>query len=493
MEQLQKFLTKNPQLMNYIGGEFQGPRNRQFLDNYNPSRGLVYGQVARSTTEDANLAIQAAHQAFPGWRSLKLEERGLILNRWAQLVAKHSEALSILESMDNGKPLRLAQSLDIPRCSKNLEYFANAFPQWTEEVYPAGNQGMNYTHRSPLGVVVTISPWNLPLYLLTWKIAPALMAGNTVVAKPSEVTPATATYFASLAREAGVPPGVFNLVHGMGQEVGSALVSHPLVKAVSFTGSTATGRQIAQSVAGSFKKYSLEMGGKNAILVFASSDLDKTAEACVRAAFQNQGQICLCGSRILMEESIANEFTNLLIQKTKKLKVGDPMDLGTDQGALVSKPHYEKVLQAIELAKKEGGHILTGGVAKHFDGALKDGYFIEPTIVDNLPASCATNQEEVFGPFTSLLRFRTQEEAVHLANGTAYGLAASVFTNDFKQAHRVAQDLEAGTVWVNAWMVRDLRTPFGGWKNSGVGREGGREALRFYTELKNIYLQISEN
>ncbi|HWE25704.1 MAG TPA: aldehyde dehydrogenase, partial [Myxococcales bacterium] len=412
------------------------------------------------------------------------------LRTLARLVERDKDRLARAEAVDTGKPVTLAASVDIPRAAQNFDFFADAITQWQSEAHPTDEVALNYTLRQPLGVVACISPWNLPLYLLTWKVAPALAAGNCVVAKPSEVTPMTAHLLGELCSEAGMPPGVLNIVQGLGPRAGSALVAHPEIRAVSFTGSTRVGREIAAQTAHRFVKASLEMGGKNPNLVFADADLDEAVTQSARAAFQNQGQICLCGSRVLVERPVYDEVKQRLVAKARSLRIGDPLDPATEQGALVSRQHFEKVIGCIDLARQEGGRILCGGRAARVDGRCRSGWFVEPTVIEGLGPGCKTNQEEIFGPVATLQPFDGADEAVRLANATRYGLSASLWSRDLSRAHRVAAQLHAGIVWVNCWMLRDLRTPFGGVKESGVGREGGAEALRFFTEAKNVCVKL---
>ena len=478
-------------LENYIGGELVEPIQGKYIDNVEPSTGKIYSQTPDSTAEDLERAVEAATKAQPAWAGLSLEERATILTKVANTIDDHSNELAKAEAVDNGKPFSLAKSVDIYRSSANIRFFAQAITQFSSESHAMGNDAINYTLRDPIGVVGCISPWNLPLYLFTWKIAPALAAGNTVIAKPSEITPMTAYLFSKICIEAGLPAGVLNILHGTGPSIGDPLTTHPKIKAVSFTGGTATGAHISKVTAGMFKKLSLELGGKNPTLVFADCDFEDTVDNVVRAAFANQGQICLCGSRIYIERPIYDKFKQAFIDKVKALKIGDPLDNSTQHGALVSKPHMDKVLSYIELARQEGGRVLTGGKQTTVNGRCQNGYFVEPTVIEGLDNDCRTNQEEIFGPVCTIMPFDTDEEAVSLANGTQYGLASSVWTSDLKRAHQVAKDIEAGIVWINCWLLRDLRTPFGGVKSSGVGREGGLEALRFFTEPKNVCIKYS--
>lgn len=467
------------------------PASGQYFDNYNPAKGEVYSLVADSDERDVAAAVTAAEKAFPSWSKRPVLERANLLRALASKIADNLEELALAESIDNGKPLSLCRTLDIPRCSLNFNFFADAITQFHGETFPTDQRAINYTTYSPLGVVGTISPWNLPLYSFTWKIAPALVAGNTVVAKPSEVTPMTAYLFGRLVKESGIPDGVLNIVQGTGPKVGVAIVKHPKIKAVSFTGSTLTGRSIASLAAPSFKKVSLEMGGKNANIIFADADFDKAVAMTVRSSFLNQGQICLCGSRIFVEKSIFSKFRDALVAQTKLLKIGNPIDEATDQGALVSKPHMEKVLSYLDLAKQEGGKFLCGGQRAEIKGNNANGYFVEPTLIEGLGAECRTNQEEIFGPVATLIPFDSEEEVISMANSTNYGLSASLWTSDSARSHRVSNELHAGVVWVNTWMLRDLRTPFGGVKESGVGREGGKDALAFFSEVKTICVALS--
>ena len=477
------------QLENYIGGEFVKPSNNSYLDNINPAIGEVYGQIPNSNSDDVENAVTAAKKAFPEWSASSTETRFRILNRIADLIDENHDALALAETNDNGKPLWLSKEVDIPRASSNFRFFATAIMNFSSESHAMENNAFNITLRQPVGVVGCISPWNLPLYLFTWKIAPALAAGNCVIAKPSEVTPVTAYLLAKISREAGLPDGVLNILHGDGPNCGEAIVKHPSIKAISFTGSTRAGAQIASIAAPMFKKLSLELGGKNPSIIFADCDWKKMLFNTIRSSFGNQGQICLCSSRILIESSVYEKFKAEFIPWAQKLNNGDPLLATSKQGAIVSKAHSEKVLGCIELAKQEGGKILSGGNAVKVPGRCENGYFIEPTIIEGLGPNCRTNQEEIFGPVVTLQPFDTIEEALQLANATDYGLACTIWTQDIFKANHIAAKVESGIVWINCWLHRDLRTPFGGIKNSGVGREGGWEALKFFTEAKNICTQ----
>jgi aminomuconate-semialdehyde/2-hydroxymuconate-6-semialdehyde dehydrogenase len=401
-----------------------------------------------------------------------------------------ADLLARAESRDSGKPVSLAAAVDIPRASANMRFFSTALMQFASESHAMADKAINYTLRQPVGVCGCISPWNLPLYLFTWKIAPALAAGNTVVAKPSEITPMTAYLFSQICAEAGMPPGVLNIVHGLGAKAGAAIVAHPRVKAISFTGGTKTGAEIARVAAPMFKKLSLELGGKNPNIIFADCDFDKMLDTTLKSSFSNQGQICLCGSRIYVEDSLYGKFRDAFVERTGNLVVGDPDDPSTDLGAVSSEAHMQKILSYIALAQEEGGTVLTGGHRVVPDGPNAKGWFVAPTVIEGLGPQCRTNQEEIFGPLVTISPFATEDEAVDLANSTVYGLSSTLWTSDLSRAHRIAQRLDAGIVWVNCWLLRDLRTPFGGVKSSGVGREGGFEAMRFFTEPKNVCIKF---
>ena len=477
-------------ISNYINGTLQAAISGEQLEVYNPSKGKVYALAPDSDARDIELAVQAATEAFPLWSSLSIEERYRYLLAISNKIETQLSHLALAESIDNGKPLWLAKEVDIPRASSNFRFFANAITQFASEAHETDSQTINYTLREPIGVVGCISPWNLPLYLFTWKIAPALAAGNTVIAKPSEVTPMTAYLLAKICIEVALPKGVLNIVHGLGQKVGAAISAHPKIKAISFTGSTRVGAEIAKVAAPMFKKLSLELGGKNPNIIFADCNYKKMLDTTIRSSFANQGQICLCGSRIFIERSLYPKFKKDFVEQAKAMRVGLPLEADTKLGAVVSKIHYEKILSYINLAKQEGGNILCGGKAVHFEGEYKNGWFIQPTIIEGLSFDCKVNQEEIFGPVVSIMPFDSEEEVLTFANSTAYGLSATLWTENLSRTHRMAKKLEAGIIWVNTWLLRDLRTPFGGKKNSGVGREGGFEALRFFTEPKNVCISF---
>ncbi len=478
-------------LKNYINGALVEPVSKKYLDNYNPSTGKVYSYIPDSDQQDVELAYNAAKSAFGAWSNLSKNKRSDYLIKIAVLIEKHLDRLAMAESIDNGKPLKLAKTVDIPRAAANFHFYGTGILHYASHTHAMEETAINYTLRQPVGVAGCISPWNLPLYLFSWKIAPALAAGCTVVAKPSEVTPMTAYLLSEICIEAGLPAGVLNIVHGLGGKVGNAIVSHKDIPLISFTGGTVTGKQIASIAAPMFKKLSLELGGKNPNIIFADCDYEKMLATTIHSSFSNQGQICLCGSRIFVERSLYNKFKNDFVEKTKQLVVGNPLEEATKVGAIVSKGHQEKILSYIELAKQEGGSILCGGKALKMDGDLKDGYYISPTVIEGLPYHCRTNQEEIFGPVVTITPFDTEEEALMMANSTIYGLASVVWTENLTRAHRIANNIHAGIVWINCWLLRDLRTPFGGVKASGVGREGGFEAFDFFTEPKNVCIKLT--
>jgi len=477
-------------ILNYINGVLVEPVGKKYLDNINPATGEIYSLIPDSDEKDVDEAVKAARTAFPAWSSMPVAQRSDILLKISSLIDKNLERLAKAESIDQGKPLWLAKAVDIPRARDNFHFYATGAIHLSTEAHATENAAINYTLRQPIGVAGCISPWNLPLYLFTWKIAPALASGNCVVAKPSEITPMTAFLLSELCIEAGLPKGVLNIVHGLGPKVGAAIVSHPGIPAVSFTGGTKTGEWIAKTAGPMFKKLSLELGGKNPNLIFADCNFDEAVKTSVNAAFSNQGEICLCGSRIFVEKSIYEKFKEAFLKRVSTLKVGDPLKDDSRMGAIVSKQHFDKILSYIELAKQEGGKLLTGGKPVQMDGKNSKGLFIEPTVFENLPHDCRTNQEEIFGPVVTLTSFETEEEALMMANSTQYGLAGTIWTENLSRAHRVAAQLHSGIIWINCWLFRDLRTPFGGMKNSGVGREGGFEALKFFTEEKNVCIKL---
>jgi aminomuconate-semialdehyde/2-hydroxymuconate-6-semialdehyde dehydrogenase len=475
---------------NYINGKLVEPVSKKYFENYNPAIGEVYAMTPDSDAKDVEIAVKAAEKAFPLWSNLPAEERCKILLKIADLIDAKLDYLSEIESIDNGKPKKLASIVDIPRASSNFRFFATAVLQFPSESHNMENSAINYTLRQPLGVVGCISPWNLPLYLFTWKIAPALAAGNCVVAKPSEITPMTAFELSKICIEAGLPAGVLNILHGTGPKCGAEIVKHPKVKGIAFTGSTRAGREIASVAALMFKKVSLELGGKNPNIIYADCNFNNMLHTTIHSSFSNQGEICLCGSRIFIEKSIYKKFKDAFIEETKKLTIGDPLEKDTRIGAIVSKQHFDKINYHINLAKEEGGKLLLGGKVIKIKGRCKNGWFIEPTIFEGLGQDCRTNREEIFGPVVTLQPFESDEEVINLANSTEYGLSATIWTENLTRAHLIAAQIQSGIIWINCWLHRDLRTPFGGMKSSGVGREGGWEAMRFFTEAKNVCVKL---
>ncbi|MCE7862786.1 MAG: aldehyde dehydrogenase [Bacteroidetes bacterium CHB5] len=477
-------------ILNYINGELTNPGSGNFFPTINPAIGKPYAQVPDSDKADVAKAVEAARAAFPKWAATPAGNRSAILIKIAELIERDLDKLSLAESIDQGKPVKLAKSLDIPRAAANIRFYATAILHESADAHFTNEEAINYTQYTPIGVVGCISPWNLPLYLFTWKVAPALATGCTVVAKPSEITPMTAYLFSQLCIEAGLPAGVLNIVHGVGPKAGQAIIEHPEIKAISFTGGTATGKIIAATAGPMFKKLSLELGGKNPNIIFADCDFEKAVSTSIQSSYSNQGEICLCGSRIFVERPLYGKFLKEFTERTKALVVGDPLDEKTNLGALASDAHMKKVLSYIELAKQEGGTIVQGGKQVKLTGRCADGYFLEPTIITGLPHTCRTNQEEIFGPLVTIMPFDTEAEVLEYANSTTYGLAATIWTENLKRAHRVAAQVKSGIVWVNCWLFRDLRTPFGGMKQSGIGREGGFEALKFFTDEKNVCIKL---
>jgi aminomuconate-semialdehyde/2-hydroxymuconate-6-semialdehyde dehydrogenase len=478
------------QVRNYIGGTFEDAVSGARIDDICPADGSLLASIPRSDAQDIDRAAAAAGEALRGpWGQTSVEDRARLLESIADAIEARADEFAELESRDQGKPKTLAAAVDIPRAVANFRFFAGAIRHDHTDFHPMAG-AFNYTLRRPVGVMGLITPWNLPLYLLTWKVAPALAMGNTTVAKPSELTPLTANALASVFDEIGAPKGIFNLVHGLGAEAGDAIVGHPDIAGISFTGGTATGAMVAAKAAPKFKKLSLELGGKNPTLVFADCDFDAAVEGAARAGFANQGEICLCGSRVLVERSIHDRFLAALVARVSALVVGDPAAAETQIGALVSEAHRDKVEGYVRLGVEEGGTLECGGERPKLPAPLDGGYYMQPTVISGLASTCRTATEEIFGPVVTVHPFDSEEEALEMANGVRYGLAASVWTSDLSRAHRVSEALESGMVWVNTWLLRDLRVPFGGMKDSGVGREGGRYSLEFFSESRNICIKL---
>ena len=472
-------------IFNYIDGALVAPVSGNYFDNIEPATGQAYGQIPDSDERDLEQAVIAAKKAWPAWRDTPAETRAACLKKLADLLTERLDDFIRAESIDNGKPVSLSRDIDIPRGIANLRAFADAALEFSGETFEKDNS-KTYTLRQPIGVVATISPWNLPLLLFTWKFAPALAAGNCVIAKPSEVTPMTAYMLSTLINEAGFPPGVFHVIHGHGAKIGAAITEHPDISAISFTGGTETGITIYTGAAKHLKKVSLELGGKNPVIVFDDADFDAAVDGATMAAFANQGQVCLCGSRLFVQDTIFEKFRDAFVKKAKAIKIGDPLKDDTQHGANVSEAHMQKILSYIDLAQEEGGKILCGGKRHHLEGRCENGYFIEPTIIENLPHSCRTNQEEIFGPVVSIIPFSNEDEVLEMANSTQYGLAASIWSTDEEKLSRMAEKIESGIVWKNCWNLRDLDAPFGGVKKSGIGREGKWRAMEFFTQEKTV-------
>ncbi len=474
------------EIKNFIDGEFLLSSSGQYIDDINPATGELIGKITNSNSQDVQNAVDAASSALQSWSSLTIEQRIAWLNKIADALESKKELIAQTESRDTGKPISLARRVDANRSITNFRFFAEFAAKQNDMQFDM-DDAINYVHRKPVGVVGLITPWNLPLYLLTWKIAPALVMGNTIIAKPSELTPLTANLFASTLQEIGFPKGVFNIVHGLGPNAGQPILEHPEIKAISFTGGTQTGRIVAKTAAPLFKKLSLELGGKNATIILDDADLHAAAKGAAKAGFTNSGQVCLCGSRILVDASVATEFTELLLNEVRSMKQGDPQNEDTEIGSVISIQHLEKVESYVELAKQEGGTILTGGKRPSLSSNQNlNGAFLEPTVISGLGIDSRTATEEIFGPVVTLHTFENQDQAIEMANSTEYGLAGSVWTTDLERGKQFSKQIETGIMWVNTWLHRDLRTPFGGVKNSGVGREGGQWSLSFFSEMTNI-------
>ena len=477
------------EIKNYINGSLSFDNQLNKIDVVSPINGRIYARCLNSDSNTLNSAIKSAKKAFPKWKKLSINDRSQYLLNIADLLENKIDEFSKYESIDNGKPYKLSKNLDIPRAIENLRFFASIARGLKSDSFIMEGKGLNYTIKEPLGLVGTITPWNLPLYLFTWKIAPAIVTGNCVIAKPSEITPMTAYLFSKLCIEAKLPKGVLNIIHGKGEKIGSEIVNHKGIKAISFTGGTETGKKISNDCSNTFKKLNLEMGGKNPVLVFDDCNYSKMLDSIVKSSFLNQGQICLAGSRIYIQKNIYKKFKKDFIKKVEKIIVGDPFNKESDQGAIVSEEHFNKILNYINISKEEGCKVLTGGMKVDLNDEYRNGWYIRPTIIENFDNDSRINQEEVFGPVVTLNSFENDQDALKLANDSNYGLASIIWTENINRAHKFANEIDSGIVWINCWLERDLRTPFGGVKNSGYGKEGGYHALDFFTKEKNICIK----
>lgn len=482
-------------VQHYINGKFIDSQCGEFFDNYNPATAELISKVALGREPEVNAAIAAAKAALTGeWGQMKLNDRIAMMYEIANEIDRRFDDFLEAECLDTGKPYSIARHIDIPRGAANFKVFADTMKSVADEAYrsdtPDGKKMLNYSMRKPKGVIGVISPWNLPLLLMTWKVGPAMACGNTVVVKPSQVTPTTTSLLGEVMSKVGVPNGAYNVVQGKGSITGNLITSHKDIDAITFTGETKTGEMIMDACSKGVRDVSLELGGKNPAVIFADCDIEKAISETARSVFANSGQVCLGTERVYVQRAIFDEFVNKLKEAGSKLKVGVQNDESVDMGPVVSAAHRDKVLEFYENAKKEGANVILGGGAPKMEGNLKNGFFVEPTIWTGLPETATVVKEEVFGPCCHIAPFDTEEEVIRMANDTKYGLAATVFTENLDRAHRVASQIDAGIVWINSWFLRDLRTPFGGMKGSGIGREGGHHSLEFYTELKNICIKM---
>jgi len=482
-------------VQHYINGQFIDSQCGEFFDNFNPATAELIAKVAQGREPEVDAAVAAAKAALTGeWGQMKLNDRIALMYEIANEMDRRFDDFLEAECLDTGKPYSIARHIDIPRGAANFKVFADTMKSVADEAYrmdtPDGKTAMNYSMRQPKGVIGVISPWNLPLLLMTWKVGPALACGNTVVVKPSQVTPTTTSLLGEVMTKVGVPAGVYNVVQGRGSITGNLLTAHKDIDAITFTGETKTGEMIMKACSNGVRDISLELGGKNPAIIFDDCDMDKAITETARSVFANSGQVCLGTERVYVQRPIFDEFVSRLKDAGQKLKVGVHNDESVDMGPVVSAAHRDKVLEFYDIAKKEGANVILGGGAPKMEGNLKEGFWVEPTIWTGLPETATVVKEEVFGPCCHIAPFDTEEEVIKMANDTKYGLASTVFTENLDKAHRVASKIDSGIVWVNSWFLRDLRTPFGGMKGSGIGREGGHHSLEFYTELKNVCIKM---
>ncbi|GED60727.1 aldehyde dehydrogenase [Brevibacillus formosus] len=472
----------------FIDGAYVDAVSGETFDTINPATNLKLASVANASEQDVKRAIDVAQRTFESgvWSEMSVDERAKILCKMADLVMERVDELALVETLDVGKPIKESRGFDIPRAAANLRFFAEMAKYMVHEHYEM-RHFMSYVKYAPAGVTSLIIPWNLPFMQMTWKASAALAAGNTVVVKPASYTPLSAVMLGEIANEAGLPPGVLNIITGPGGTVGTAMTTHPQVRRISFVGESNTGRTVMQNAASHLIPVSLELGGKSANIVFEDADLNEAVKGSIEAIFRNQGEICLAGSRLLVQESVYDHFLDKFVAAVQRIKVGNPLESETDMGALVSRSHLETVEHYIQIGLEEGAKLGYGG--KRICG-LGDGNFLEPTVLYDVDNRMRVAQEEIFGPVIVIIPFRTEEDAIRIANDSAYGLAGVVWTNDLRRAHRVADRVKSGLLWINCWYVRDLRTPFGGAKDSGIGREGGRHSFEFYSEVKTVTMKL---